>query len=594
MVEKMIRKGGSFFIEDMPAVDAFTPEDFKEEHKMIIETTEDFVKNEVLPHIDELEHKDFELARRLLRQAGDLGLLGADVEEKYGGAEMDSIAMLLICEHSVAAGSLAVTINAHTGIGSMPLAFFGNEAQKEKYLPSLARGEAIGCYALTEPGAGTDALSIETTATLTPDGKYYRLNGTKQFITNGGFADIIFTYAKVDGDKFTSFLVERDTEGVSTGPEEKKMGIRGTSTTSLIFEDAKVPVENVLFEIGRGHVVAFNILDLGRFKLAAGCVGVAKFALENCAKYAKERVQFGKTICQFGLIKQKMAEMATRTYIAESMVYRTGGLIDNILDTVDQTAEDAGRQSAKSISEYTIECSINKVYCSEMVSFVADEGVQIYGGYGYVEEYPVERIYRDCRIFRIFEGTNEINRMITIGWLMRKALKNEIPFFSVAAETREGLPATEPASDGADGGPLAYQRQLVDRAKKVFLFLCDAAVQKYALALEDEQQILGLMSNIAMEVYAMESGLLRALKSIDSFGEQESKAKIDMVRLYVSDAIQRVSDWARQTVAAMETGDTLETRLAMLAKVLQSTPTNAVELRRLIADRIIEAEKFVC
>jgi alkylation response protein AidB-like acyl-CoA dehydrogenase len=594
MVEKMIRKGGSFFIEDMPAVDAFTPEDFKEEHKMIIETTQDFVKNEVLPHIDELEHKDFGLARRLMRQAGDLGLLGADVEEKYGGAEMDSIAMLLICEHSVAAGSLAVTMNAHTGIGSMPLVFFGNEAQKAKYLPSLTSGEAIGCYALTEPGAGTDALSIETTATLTPDGKYYRLNGTKQFITNAGFADIIVTYAKVDGDKFTSFLVEMDTEGVSTGPEEKKMGIRGTSTTSLIFEDAKVPVENALFEIGRGHVVAFNILDLGRFKLAAGSVGVAKLALENSAKYAKERVQFGKPICQFGLIKQKLAEMATRTYIAESMVYRTGGLIDNILDTVDRTAEDAGRQSAKSISEYTIECSINKVYCSEMVSFVADEGVQIYGGYGYVEEYPVERIYRDCRIFRIFEGTNEINRMITIGWLMRKALKNEIPFFSVAAETREQLPAMGPASDGADGGPLAYQRQLVDRAKKVFLFLCDAAVQKYALALEDEQQILGLMSSIAMEVYAMESSLLRALKSIDSFGEQESEAKIDMVRLYVSDAIQRVSDWARQTVAAMETGDALEARLAMLAKVLQSTPVNAVELRRRIADRIIEAEKFVC
>jgi len=594
MAEKVIKKGGSFLIEETPATEVFAPEDFREEHKMIIGTTEDFVKNEVVPHMEQLEHKDFELTRQLMRQAGDLGLLGADIEEEYGGAELDSIASLLIMEHSVAAGSFCITLSAHTGIGSMPLVFFGNRAQKEKYLPSLARGEKIGAYALTEPGSGTDALSIETTAVLSPDGKYYKLNGTKQFVTNGGLADIIFTYAKVDGDKFTSFMVERGFDGVSTGPEEKKMGIRGTSTTSMILEDARVPVENVLFEIGRGHVVAFNILDLGRFKLGAGCVGVAKLALENSVKYAKERVQFGKPICQFGLIKHKIAEMATRTYIAESMVYRTGGLIDTVLATVDRAAEDVGRQSAKSISEYAIECSINKVYCSEMLSYVADEAVQIYGGYGYVEDYPVERIYRDCRIFRIFEGTNEINRVIIIGWLMRKALKNEIPFFSVAEKLRGELPGMEPVLPGSDGGPLGYQRQLVDRAKKIFLLLGDAAAQQYGLALEEQQEILGLLSDIAMEIYAMESGLLRALKSIECMGEEASQTKIDMVKIYINDAMAGVSDYARQIIAAMETGDALHAQLATLTKLSQFTPINGVQVRRDIADQIIQAERFVC
>jgi alkylation response protein AidB-like acyl-CoA dehydrogenase len=315
------------------------------------------------------------------------------------------------------------TLNCHTGIGSEPLIYFGNKAQKEKYLPAIARGEKIGAYALTEPGAGSDAMSLKTTAKLTPDGKYYKLDGTKQFITNAGFADIIFTYAKVDGEKMTAFILERGYEGVSTGAEEKKMGLRGSSTCSIFFDGVKVPVENVLFEVGRGHVVMFNVLDIGRFKLGAGSVGVAKLALEAAVKYSKERMQFNKPICQFGLIKHKIAEMATRIYVAESMIYRTGGLVDAILGTVDRNAEDASRRAAKSISEYTIECSINKVYASEMLSYVADEGVQIFGGYGFIEEYPAERIHRDNRVFRIFEGTNEINRLIITGWLMRQGLK---------------------------------------------------------------------------------------------------------------------------------------------------------------------------
>jgi len=591
---QQIRKGGSFLIEEVSPQEIFTPEDFTEEHKMIINTTEDFVKNEVQPHMEELEHKDFELTRRLIQEMGKLGLLGVDIEEKYGGAQLDSIASLLIAEYSVAAGSFGVTLSDHTGIGSMPMVFFGNKTQKEKYLPFMARGEKIGAYALTEPGAGTDALSIATTAVLSPDGKYYRINGTKQFVTNGSFADIIFTYAKVDGDKFTAFVLEKGFEGISTGPEEKKMGMRGTSTCSIFLDNVKVPVENVLFEIGRGHIVAFNILDLGRFKLAAGAVGAAKLALDSCVKYAKERVQFGKPICQFGLIKHKIAEMATRTYIAESMVYRTGGLIDTILATVDRTADDVGRQSAKSISEYAIECSINKVYCSEMLAYVADEAVQIYGGYGYIEDYPVERIYRDSRINRIFEGTNEINRIIILGFLTRRALKNEIPLFTMAQRLSSELLTIEPVSPSIEDEPLGYQKKLVDMAKKIFLLTSGAAVQKYGTALEEQQEILGLLSDIVIEVYAMESGLLRTLKSVESCGEEQSKVKIEMVRVYINDSMKRIDDYASQILTAMETGDTLYTQLGALRKLSRLVLINTVEARRRIADRIIDAGEYTC
>jgi len=594
MTDKAIRKGGSFLIEDVPAAEVFTPEDFSEEHLMIINTTDRFVKNEVIPHMEKLEHKDWELNRKLMMKAGELGLLGVDMEEKYGGSQMGYVTALIISEHTAAAGSFGVTLNCHTGIGSVPLVFFGTKAQKEKYLPPMIRGEKIGAYALTEPEAGTDALSIKTTAVLSPDGKYYKLDGAKQFITNAAFADIIFTYAKVGGDKFTAFVLERGFEGISTGTEEKKMGLRGSSTCSVFLDGAKVPVENILFEIGRGHVVAFNILDLGRFKLSGVCVGAAKYGLENSVKYAKGRVQFGKPICQFGLIKHKLAEMATRTYVTESMVYRTGGLIETILSALDHAAEDVGRQSAKSIAEYAIECSITKVYGSEMMAYLSDEAVQIYGGYGYIEEYPVERVYRDIRITRIFEGTNEINRVIIAGWLLRKALKNEIPLFSEAEAVKEKLPKMRPVTSSAKDGPLGYQRKLIDRAKKIFLYLAGSAAQKYGMAIEEQQEILGLLADIAQEVYAMESGLLRAQKSIGSAGEEQSKTKIDMVRLYVNDAMGRVSSYAQQTLAAMESGEALDGQVSMIRKAMQFTPINGVQLRREIADRIIEAEKYTC
>ncbi len=594
MSTKVIRKGGAFLIEDVPAQEVFTPEDLGEEHKMIISTTQRFIKNEVRPNAERLEHKDWELNRQLMLKAGELGLLGADIEEKYGGTELGIIASMVIVENCAPAGSFGLTLNDHTGIGSTPLILFGNKAQKEKYLPALARGEKIGAYALTEPGAGTDALSLKTTAKLTPDGKYYLLNGTKQFITNGAFCDIIFTYARTEDNRITAFILERGYEGVSTGPEEKKMGLRGSSTCSIFLDNAKVPVENVLFEVGKGHVVAFNILNLGRFKLGAGSVGAAKLAIESAVGYAKERIQFNKPICQFGMIKHKIAEMATRTYVAESAVYRICGLIDTILETVDRSADDAGQQMAKSIGEYAIECSIAKVYGTEMLAYVADEAVQIYGGYGYIEDYPVEEIYRDNRVFRIFEGTNEINRLIIMGFLLRKGLKNELPLFPEGEKVKEELKTMSPLTPNASDGPLGYQQRLIGRAKKVFLYLCNKAAQKYGMAIEEEQEILAVLSDIAQEIYVMESGLLRALKSIQSVGVEKSKLKIDMVRLYVNEAMLRIAGYSKQLIAAMETGNAVDEQLTVLGQALKFTPVNAVQLRRAIAAEVTEVGKYTC
>lgn len=589
-----IRKGGAFLVEEIAPQEIFTPDDFTEEHRMIIKTTEDFAKNEVQPHIEELEHKDFELTRKLMRQVGELGLLGADIEEQYGGSTMDKIASLLITAYFTPAGSFGLTLGVHTGIGTLPVVFFGNKSQKEKYLPALASGEKIAAYALTEPLAGTDALALRTKAILSNDGRYYQLNGEKQFITNGGLADIIITFAKVDGDKFTAFIVEKGFQGVSIGSEESKMGIRGSSTTSVIFEDARVPVENVLFEIGKGHMVAFSILDIGRLRLAGGCVEEAKSALEESVKYAKQRVQFGKPICEFGLIKHKLAEMGIGIYIAESMLYRTAGLIDNILTTVDMAGEDSGRRSAECISEYATECSINKVYCSEMLDYVADEAVQIHGGYGYIEEYLVERIYRDSRINRIFEGTNEINRLTILDRLMRKALKNEIPLFSMAQRLAGEMLTIEPVSPSMEDGPLGYQKKLVDMSKKIFLLTAGGAAQKYGKAMAEQQEILGLLSDIAIEIFAMESGLLRALKSIESSGEEQAKTKIGMVCVFVNDAMKRIDDYATQILAAMETGDVLYTQLGAMRKLSRLMPINTVAVRREIAERLIEAERYTC
>jgi alkylation response protein AidB-like acyl-CoA dehydrogenase len=587
--KKFIR-GGSFLIEDATSDQVFTPEEFTEEQKMFAKTTEDFVVNEVVPVLEEIEKHNFDHTVRLLRKAGDLGLLGASVPEKYGGIGLDKISTSLITESFARGRSFALSYGANVGIGTLPIVFFGNEEQKKKYLPSLAAGETIAAYALTEPTSGSDALGAKTVAKLTEDGKHYLLTGEKQWITNSAFADVFVVYAKVDGELFTAFIVEKEYDGVSTGPEEKKMGIKGSSTRTLILDEAKVPVENVLGEIGKGHIIAFNILNVGRYSLALGCVGSSKRAIELAVKYAKERKQFKTPIANFNLIKAKLADMSIRTYVAESSVYRTGGLFEDRMGQLSEEELENGLDVAKSIAEYAIECSINKVFGSETLDFVADEAVQIHGGYGFMSEYEVENIYRDSRINRIFEGTNEINRLLIPGTLVRKAMKGELDLLGAAAGLQEELLMLMPSE--VEDEPLAQEKQYLEMSKKLFLMIAGSGVQKYQQELEKEQEILSNIADMVIELYAMESAILRTEKAVGKNGVEKEEQKLDMTRVYVQEGLQRMEAWARESLSAMEEGDTLRTMLSIVRKLTRHNPINTVSIKRDIANRLIEAEKY--
>jgi alkylation response protein AidB-like acyl-CoA dehydrogenase len=588
--ESVAKKGGGFLLERPAPEEIFTPEDINEEQKMIAKTTEDFVKEQVWPVLEEIENHNFDHTVRLLKQAGELGLLGADVPEEYGGFGLDKITSTLITEKISLGRSFGLSHGAHVGIGSLPIVLFGNEEQKKKYLPALATGEKIAAYALTEPGSGSDALGAKTTAKLSEDGKYYLLTGEKQWITNSGFADVFIVYAKIDGEKFTAFIVERDFPGVSVGPEEKKMGIKGSSTRTLILDEARVPVENLLGEPGRGHVIAFNILNIGRFKLAAGCLGSAKRAIEISAKYAQERKQFKVPIAKFGLIREKLATMAAKTYALESMVYRTGGYFEENLSQVEGAQ---GADVAKAIAEYALECSINKVFGSEVLDYVVDEGVQIHGGYGFMQEYEIENMYRDSRINRIFEGTNEINRLLIPATLMRKAMKGELPLIQAAQELQEELLTMMPTLPEEEPALLEEEADLIENAKKIFLMSAGLAVEKYQMELEKQQEILRDIADIAIEVYAMESAWLRAKKALDKEGEEKAKIKADLTRAYVYEAFPRIEQRARHILSAMEEGDVLRTQLSVLRKLTRYTPINEVALKRSIAKQVLEADGYV-
>jgi hypothetical protein len=592
-VEEFV-KGGAFLVESISPQGIFTPEDFNEEQRLVAKAVTEFVVGEIQPVADDIEEKKEGLLPGLLRKAGELGFLSADIPEEYGGQDLDKVSSLLIWEKMAqGGGSFMSSFGAHTGIGSLPIVFFGNKDQKKRYLPKMATGEILGAYALTEPEAGSDALNSKTTAVLSPDGKYYILNGQKQFITNAGFAGTFVTYAKVDGDKFTSFIVERNFEGVSLDEEENKMGVKGSSTRGVIYSDVKVPAENVLGEIGRGHIVALNVLNIARFSLGAGCLGGAKSALQEAVTYAKKRVQFGRPIAEFGLIKYKIAEMAIRTFISESMVYRTGGLTDRILRRIDRQAEDVGIQMARGIEEYNIEDSINKVYCSEMAGYVVDEAVQIHGGYGYIHDYPVERGYRDERINRIWEGTNEINRLLIVDMLTRRAMKNRLPVLAAAQKVANELLTLRPRVE-TDDGKLTLQKEMVEMSKKIGLLVAGAAVQKYMMKLGDPEQedIVALISNIVIEVFAMESGLLRAMKTFEKFGDEKSAIQKAMVKVHVNDGFGRVQDLAKQAFAAIAEGDILRTQLSALKKLTRFEPVNTVALRREIADSVIKIGRY--
>ncbi|WP_088105437.1 acyl-CoA dehydrogenase family protein [Halalkalibacter urbisdiaboli] len=589
MVKKIV--GGSFIIEEGDYNSIVTPEDFSEEQRMIAETTKDFIEGEVLPQDEEIEKLNYELTIQFLRKAGDLGLLGADVPEQYEGLGLDKVSSTLINERLAKASSFALSLGAHVGIGSLPIVYFGTTEQKNNYLPDLASGRKIAAYCLTEPSSGSDALGAKATATLSEDGTHYLLNGTKQFITNAGFADIFIVYAKVNGTDFSTFIVERTMEGVSIGPEEQKMGIKGSSTCPLILEDVKVPVENLLWEVGKGHLIAFNILNIGRFKLAAGCLGASKETVELASKYANERQQFAQPISSFSLIRKKLAEMNIKAYVLDSMVYRTAGLIDSSMKDIDFNSPEAGMASAKAIAEYAIECSINKVFGSETLDALADEGVQIHGGYGFIQEYKIERIYRDSRINRIFEGTNEINRLLIPGTLIKRAMKGELPLLQKAQALQSELLTLIP--NRTFEGLLEQEHHLLSMAKNIFLMIGGLAVQTYQVKLEQEQEMLSYLADIMIQVYAIESVYLRTMKIVNTKGEEHSTNAINMTKVFIHESFEVLESLGKNALAFMASGDTLQTQLSILKKLSRRTPANTIGLKRQIAERVVKSEKYV-
>jgi len=586
---KELIRGGSFLIDAGSADDVFVPEQFNDEHKMIAKTTEDFIVNEVRPHLEEIENHQFDISVRLLKEAGELGLLAGDVPEKYDGLGLDKVSTALVTEKFSLSRGFALSYGAHVGIGSLPIVYFGTDDQKRRYLPDLASGKRLAAYCLTEPGSGSDALGAKTTATLSGDGTHYLLNGEKQWITNAGFADVFIVYAKIDGEKFSAFIVERTFPGVSFGPEEKKMGIKGSSTRTVILQDVQVPIENLLGEPGRGHIIAFNILNVGRYKLAVGAVGSAKRALEIATVYAKERKQFKTPLANFPLIKSKLANMAIKTYAAESSVYRTVGLFDTALTRLGDKAEE-GAEVAKAIADYAIECSINKVFATEVLDYCVDEGVQIHGGYGFMSEYEIENMYRDSRINRIFEGTNEINRLLIPDTLVKKAMKGELPLLQAAASLQEELMSYYPQE--IEDAPLAAEKHLIDMTRKIILMVAGSALMKYQQAISKEQELLAFAADMLIELYAMDSVVKRTEKAIAASGLEHEQQKLELTTVYVQEAFDRIEGWAKEALAAMEEGDDLRLRLSILKKLTRRTPINTVQLKRAIADRVIAAEGY--
>ncbi|AEI14087.1 Butyryl-CoA dehydrogenase [Flexistipes sinusarabici DSM 4947] len=590
MSEKLL-KGGEYLIKKTDADDVFTPEDFNDEQKQIAETTDQFVMNEIVPHIEEIDHQNFDIVIEGMKKCGELGLLMIDAPEEYGGLELDKATSMLVAEKLAPGGSFLVAYAAHTGIGMLPLIYYGTKEQKEKYLEKLMTGEMLAAYCLTEPGSGSDALGAKASAVLSDDGKYYLLNGTKQWITNAGFADLFTVFAKVDKEHFTAFLVERDFEGISFGAEEKKMGIKGSSTRQVNFDNAKVPVENVLGEIGKGHKIAFNVLNVGRFKLAAATTGACKDALGEAVRYANERKQFGTEISNFGAIKEKLARMTAETFASESLVYRLAGLLDGKIDRIDKGIENYYEEYQKAIEEYAVECGISKVFCSEVLAYVVDETVQIFGGYGYSQEYPAERFYRDERINRIFEGTNEINRLLTPGILLKKTMKGELPLQKEAMKAMESL--MTPSFDEPEEGLFAKELKILEDLKTVFLVTAGAAVQKHMEKMKDEQEILMALADVAIGIFAIESTVLRALKIYDKSNEKKKKLLEAAVNVFLFHEVEDITRAAKKAAYFVEEGDNLTMLLSGIRRFTKYDAAGLLENQRLLADAVIDAEKYI-
>jgi len=590
VLTKPAAKGGSFLLESAAPTDIFTPADLSDDQKLIGQTAEEFVIKEVLPLAKDLENKKPGLMAELVRKAAELGLMSGGTPEEYGGAGLDKIATTVLTEKISIYGGFAVTHGAHAGIGTLPIVYFGTEEQKKKYLPKLASGEMIGAYCLSEPQAGSDAQNSLTRAELNKEGTHYILNGQKMWITNGGFADLYVVFAKVDGEKFTAFIVERKFPGCKPGNEEHKMGIHGSSTTPIFLENCMVPKENVLHEIGRGHIVAFNVLNAGRFTLGASGVGGSKYVLMTASKYSKERKAFGKQIGEFGLMREKLAEMAIQIFAVESMIYRTAGNLEAAMHAASGSGDKA-QNTMKVLEEYAIESSISKVYGSEMLDFVVDEAVQIFGGYGFHEDYPVCRAYRDSRVNRIFEGTNEINRMLIIQMLMKRAMGGQLALIPAAMKLADEILAG-PSFEEAPEGALAEEARTVANCKKMFLQAAGGAVQKFREKLADEQELIGALANIVMEIYAMESTLLRAQKAAASKGEAASSVMIDAARVFIADAAERVDHEAKRAIASVHEGDMLTTQMAVLKRFGKRSAVDTIALRRRVAAAVQSQDRY--
>ena len=585
-------KGGSFLLESPAPADVFTPADLTDDQKLIGQTAEEFVVKEVLPHVKDLENKKPGLMAELVRKAAEVGLVSGGIPEEYGGAGLDKIATTVLTEKLSIYGGFAVTHGAHAGIGTLPIVYFGTEEQKKKYLPKLASAELIGAYCLSEPQAGSDAQNSLTRAELNKEGTHYILNGQKMWITNGGFADLYVIFAKVDGEKFTAFIVERAFPGCKPGNEEHKMGIHGSSTTPIFLENCKVPKENVLHEIGRGHIVAFNVLNAGRFTLGASAIGGSKHVLTTASKYTKERKAFGKQIGEFGLMKEKLAEMAIQLFAVESMVFRSAGNIEAAMSAAESAGNaDKVANTMKVLEEYAIESSIAKVYGSEMLDFVVDEAVQIFGGYGFHEDYPVCRAYRDSRVNRIFEGTNEINRMLIVQMLLKRAMGGSLPLIPAAMKLADEILAG-PSFEEAPEGVLADESRVIANAKKIFLQAAGGAVQKFREKLAEEQELVAALANVVMEVYAMESCLLRAQKAAAAKGESAASVMIDAARVFIADSAERVDHEARRALAAVHEGDMLTTQMAVLKRFGKRSAVDTIGLRRKVAAAVQSQDRY--
>jgi alkylation response protein AidB-like acyl-CoA dehydrogenase len=580
--------GGGFLLEPTGSATIFTPEMLTDEQLMMKKTADDFMKGEVLPRLTEIEAKKPGLMRELLEKAGALGLLGHDVPEAYGGLDGDKSSSSLIAESVAMQGSFAVSFGAHVGIGTMPIALFGTPAQRQKYLPGLASGEKIAAYALTEPGSGSDALAAKTKAVLSADGKSWKLTGSKLYITNAGFADVFTIFAKVDGEKFTAFLVDRNTPGLTIGPEEHKLGIRGSSTCPLYLEDCTIPVDSVLGEIGKGHKIAFNILNIGRWKLGVGATGGAKHILEMGVKFAKDRKQFGKPIAEFDLIRKKLGDIAMLIYVSESMGFRTAGLLDARWKAVDPADPAAQKKQLDAVEEYAIEASIIKVFGSEMLHHTADETLQVFGGAGYIEDYPIERASRDARINRIFEGTNEINRLLVPGTMLKRAMMGKLPLMQMVAEVQAELADPMKFVRRQPEGPLGREQNKCDYAKRAIVYAASLGVQKYMQQIQDKQELLGGLADCMILTFGMDSAITRTLQIMQTQGEEKARIPIAMTQMFVARAHEDVFDMIREMLMWMSQEEEWGREVRDINSYYQLDRVNTFSLRRKVAMHVLE------